>query len=86
VIKIWRLLDLAGNSPGSFLQRLYPAFCNGSRKVFIGQNDPQTELLKEIKSKDPRNKGPDKTIRSNDELGVTGDNYIEALFRFSEDL
>ena len=51
----------------------------GSRKVFIGQNTTQKNMVKnDDMDRDPETgkgtgKGPDKEIRCNDELGVAGD-------------
>jgi hypothetical protein len=55
---------------------------DGSRKVFIGRNDPRNKFLKDDPTADERNLGPESSVRSNDELLVDGDKKIHVLGNF----
>jgi len=52
---------------------------DGSRKVFIGQNDPEIPYVRDAKTNDDRNRGPEGSVRSNDELAVAGDKKTHVL-------
>jgi hypothetical protein len=55
---------------------------DGSRKIFIGKNEPESSYVRDTTTDDNRNKNPDKDIRSNDELAVSGDKKIHVLGNF----
>jgi hypothetical protein len=52
---------------------------DGSRKVFIGRNDPREKLVADDPTNDDRNKGPSPEVRSNDELLIDGDKKTHVL-------